>query len=194
MAEGLDDFDSSDSKLVDTFSFVLSFLREAGLRNAEQALVHEIVEKFPDLAPVIVESEDPEDETEDDLPSESPPRLNEEGNRGDDAQLQATSPLQALPVAQAVVSEKRQQRENNNSLRRDLQGPQQTSVPWSSEVDEYDNMDDVGYNRKPILSQLLFVELELDLHKDEEDPQKPHELERKPPPPTKMPDQPSVRL
>ena len=38
---------------------------------------------------------------------------------------------------------------------------------WGSEIDEYENMDDVGYTRRSIVSQSNFMELELDLAKEE---------------------------
>ena len=40
-------------------------------------------------------------------------------------------------------------------------------APWGSEVDEYENMDDVGYCRKPVMSQTYFMEHELDLSGEE---------------------------
>ena len=40
-------------------------------------------------------------------------------------------------------------------------------VPWGSELDEYDNMDDVGYSRKAVPSRSYFVEHELDLTSEE---------------------------
>jgi hypothetical protein len=38
---------------------------------------------------------------------------------------------------------------------------------WGSEIDEYENMDDVGYSRRPIVSQASFMELELDLTRED---------------------------
>ena len=36
------------------------------------------------------------------------------------------------------------------------------AAPWDSDIDEYDNQDDVGYVRKDVVEQMQFEELELD--------------------------------
>eukprot|EP00955_Chlamydomonas_euryale_P065489 359252-Chlamydomonas_euryale.AAC.4 len=59
-AEYEEDHLASEERLIDTFAFVLSFLREMGLPSSERALVSEIREKFPELKSTGTEVSDPD--------------------------------------------------------------------------------------------------------------------------------------
>jgi hypothetical protein len=50
----------SEESLIDTFSFVLSFLRDIGLPATESALVEEIGNRFPELRPAAGSSSSPD--------------------------------------------------------------------------------------------------------------------------------------
>eukprot|EP00195_Chlamydomonas_chlamydogama_P014734 CAMPEP_0202902904 /NCGR_PEP_ID=MMETSP1392-20130828/18762_1 /ASSEMBLY_ACC=CAM_ASM_000868 /TAXON_ID=225041 /ORGANISM="Chlamydomonas chlamydogama, Strain SAG 11-48b" /LENGTH=1064 /DNA_ID=CAMNT_0049589765 /DNA_START=132 /DNA_END=3326 /DNA_ORIENTATION=- len=184
-------------QFLDTFSFVIAFLRSSGLHNAEQVLLQELSTKYPLLhqysSGFAVDESSASDgagTSSQELPSIpqlKPSSSSDRDKQSTDATQHAHSKVE--PSGDAVHNPSSSSEAAQDHAAAHSRPPNQTALAtfqsssrhnskhgsaryhykpaWGTDVDEYEDMDDVGYFRRDVVGQQHFAETELDLTSEE---------------------------